>query len=62
MCTFRNGCFSILHCCHVFLYIFFFYIGIFAFLNVSDLWLDFGGVLNKEPFKVYVGFERHSER
>lgn len=24
MCTFRNGCFIILHCCHVFLYIYIF--------------------------------------
>lgn len=46
---------------YFYIYIFF-YIGIFAFLNMSDLWLDMCGVLNTEPFKVNVGFECHSAR
>lgn len=33
------------------------YLNSVAFLKVRDLWLDFCGVLNTEPFDVNVGFQ-----
>lgn len=54
-CTFGNGCFIILQCCVVFLYIYFSILGYLnsvAFLKVRDLCLNVCGVLNIRPVKV----------